>query len=173
VKSIDPPTYEAGIRAFEGSIPAALDGSKTAVALKNKLKGAAVNMYNELAHYVEANCHGDMATFMLSGLIPASMIKAAPAPVETPTMTVASGPLSGQLKGKIKGVKKALSYVVRRGVVLPGGGVPATWIEDVITSSKPFIITNLTPGTVYAFQVKALGRMGYTDWSDPINRMAT
>jgi len=27
-------------------------------------------------------------------------------------------------------------------------------------------ISNLTPGATYAFQVRALGRLGYTDWSD-------
>ncbi len=35
------------------------------------------------------------------------------------------------------------------------------------------IISNLTPGTTYTFQVRALGRLGYTNWSDPVSRMAT
>jgi len=42
--------YGAAISAYEGSIPAALDGSKTAVALKNKLRHAAIKMYSQLAH---------------------------------------------------------------------------------------------------------------------------
>jgi len=33
-------------------------------------------------------------------------------------------------------------------------------------------INNLTPGTTYAFQVRAVGgSTGYTDWSDPVAHM--
>jgi hypothetical protein len=35
------------------------------------------------------------------------------------------------------------------------------------------IIANLTPGTMYTFQVRALGLLGYTNWSDPVNRICT
>ena len=34
-------------------------------------------------------------------------------------------------------------------------------------------VTGLTPGTIYAFQVRAMGRLGYTDWSDSATRMCT
>jgi hypothetical protein len=170
---VDLTAYESTIHAYEGAMPAALDGSKTAIALKNKLKGDAVHLYNQIAHHVESNCNSDMATFLLSGLQPVPTTKAPPQPLDTPTMDVTPGPVSGTLKGKIHTVKKALSYVVHHGAVLPGSTVPATWIEQVITNAKPIIFSNLTPGTIYSFQVKALGRLGYTEWSDPINRMAT
>jgi hypothetical protein len=45
--------------------------------------------------------------------------------------------------------------------------------EQILTSSKAVIIGNLIPGTMYTFQVRGLGRLGYTDWSDPLSRMAT
>ena len=35
------------------------------------------------------------------------------------------------------------------------------------------IIGNLTPGTTYSFQIRALGRLGYTNYSDAVNRMVT
>jgi hypothetical protein len=34
--------------------------------------------------------------------------------------------------------------------------------------SKKVTISSLTPGGKYAFQVCASGRLGYTDWSDPM-----
>jgi hypothetical protein len=37
-----------------------------------------------------------------------------------------------------------------------------------VTGSKKITISNLTPGANYAFQIRALGRLGYNDWSDPI-----
>ena len=70
--------YQSAIAAFDAAIPAALDGSKTAIAHKNKLRDAAVRMYVQLAHYVEANCNDDLTTFLLSGFQPAASIKTPP-----------------------------------------------------------------------------------------------
>ena len=167
-------TYEGAIRAWEAAIPAALDGSKTAVALRNRLRDAAVKLYVQLAHYVEANCNDDMATFLSSGFQPATATKAPPQPLAQPAVaSVVQGPNSGQLKIRIGAVPKALSYVLRFGAVPTGGGTPVSWTEEPLTSTKPTIVGSLTPGTVYTFQVRALGRLGYTDWSDAVNRMAT
>ena len=70
--------YQATIEAYQAAIPAALDGSKTAVANKNKLLETAIQMYVELAHYVQANCKNDLATFLSSGFVPASSTKTPP-----------------------------------------------------------------------------------------------
>src|SRR5258708_21908233 len=45
---VDLNTYGAGIKSYEDAIPLALDGSKTAIAHKNKQRNAAVKMYTEL-----------------------------------------------------------------------------------------------------------------------------
>ena len=171
---VDLPTYGAGITAYEAAIPAALDGGKTAVAQKNKLKRAVVKMYGLNAKYVETNCNDEMATFLLSGFQAASMSKVPPQPLPTPVIkSVAHGATTGQLKVTIAPVLKAASYVIRYAPLPAGGGTPATWSELAVASKKPLIFSNLTPGTVYTFQVKALGIVGYTDWSDAANRMVT
>src|SRR2546425_12077460 len=92
--------YQAAIDAYEAAIPAALDGSKTAVANKNKLLETAIGMYVELAHYVEANCNDDLATFLLSGFQPASSTKTPPQPLDQPSITVEPGPVTGQMKAR-------------------------------------------------------------------------
>jgi len=52
------------------------------------------------------------------------------------------------------------------------GGTPGQWTEQTITNVRgPVSITGLTPGTTYAFQVRALGAKGYTAWSDSTTRM--
>jgi hypothetical protein len=171
---IDLKTYGAAITAYEDVIPAAtLDGGKNAVALKNKLRDAAIKMYVENAHYVESNCNDDMQTFLLSGFQPVVTIKAPPQPLAVPGITsVVPGPLPGQLKVKIKSVKKAASYELRYGAVPAGGGPPATFTQEPLASTKPTIISGLTSGSNYTFQVRALGLLGHTDWSDPVTRMA-
>jgi hypothetical protein len=170
---VDIKAYGNAISAYEGSIPAALDGSKTAVAQKNKLKRTVVRMYGLNAKYVENNCNDDMATFLLSGYQAASTTKAPPQALPQPVIkSVVQGPLSGQLKVTIDSVPKALSYVIRR-ASQPAAGAQPTWIEDTVTTKKPVIYGSLTPGTIYIFQVKALGRLGYTDYSDIVSRMVT
>jgi hypothetical protein len=171
---VDLTLYGNGITAYETSIPAALDGSKTAKAQKSKLRAAATKMYVELAHYVEANCGDDMATFLLSGFQAASTTKTPSQPIAQPTIaSAAPAAITGQMKIKVSPVNKALSYTVRYAPVPSGGGTPVTWAEQILTSSKAVIIGNLTPGITYTFQVCALGCRGSTDWSDPVNRMAT
>jgi hypothetical protein len=44
--------------------------------------------------------------------------------------------------------------------VLGNGGTPGPWTIQILTSSKKTIISNLTPGATYAFQVRALGKLG-------------
>src|SRR5262245_3036365 len=64
---IDLAVYRTAIDAYQALLPAALDGSKTAIAHKNRLREDALRMYVQLAHYAEANCNDDIATFLLSG----------------------------------------------------------------------------------------------------------
>ena len=45
--------------------------------------------------------------------------------------------------------------------------------KEFITSTKPMIIEDLTSGTIFTFQVRALGRLGFTNWSDAVKRMVT
>jgi len=66
---------------------------------------------------------------------------------------------------KVKPISKAMSFDVHF-AVLGNGGTPGAWTTQTLTSPKKTTISNLTPGAIYAFQVRALGRLGYTDWSD-------
>src|SRR5207245_11806623 len=101
-------TYQAAINAYESAIPAALDGSKTAIAQKNRLRDAAIRMYIQLAHYVEANCNDDVATFLSSGFQAAPTTKTPPQPLDQPTIvSVVQGAVTGQLKIRIGSVAKA------------------------------------------------------------------
>ena len=43
----------------------------------------------------------------------------------------------------------------------------------MLPGPKTTTISNLTPGTTYQFQVRGLGKLGYSDWSDPVNFICT
>ena len=66
---------------------------------------------------------------------------------------------------KVTTLKGAISYTLRYALV-GTGGVPGPWTEVILISPKKVTINNLTPGSTYAFQVRALGKLGYSDWSD-------
>lgn len=67
----------------------------------------------------------------------------------------------------------AASYEVRCAPV-PQGGTPDAWIITPVAKVKsPMTITGLTPGTLYAFQARALLKTSrYTDWSDSATLMS-
>jgi hypothetical protein len=167
-------TYAAGVSAFEDAIPAALDGSKTAVAQKNKLRYAAIKMYDQLAAYVTASCNDDMATFLLSGFQAVSKTKTATLPASDSIRKIEQGANSGSLAVTLVKYPGAGSYMLRWAPVPAAGATPATWSSQPVLNLKSAVtISGLTPGTVYAFQVAALIKTGYTDWSDSVTLMCT
>ena len=72
----------------------------------------------------------------------------------------------------MKAVAGALSYELRFGVQV--NRTVAEWTYQLVTGVRtPIILSNLTPGTVYVFSVRAMDKAGYSDWSDPITMMCT
>ena len=67
----------------------------------------------------------------------------------------------------------AVCYQVRCGEASAGGGFPASWTDYVVTNIKQAAaISGLMPGAAYVFQVRAITKAGYSDWSDPVTRFA-
>ena len=80
---------------------------------------------------------------------------------------------TGQLLVRVKPVSKAWSYELRY-ASLGAGGALGPWSSQPITAVKFATSCNsLTPGVTYGFQVRALGRLGFTDWSDSVTKMCT
>jgi hypothetical protein len=170
---VDLTTYGTQISAFEASIPAALDGSRTAVAQKKKLRVAAVKSYDQLAHYVEANCNDDMTTFLLSGFQAKPSTKTLTPPVSESIRKIKQGAKSGTVDVTPLKFPGAVSYDMQFAPV-PAGGAPTAWTNMPIAGVRSATtVVGLTPGTNYAFQVRALLKTGYTDWSDSVTLICT
>jgi hypothetical protein len=165
---VDMVTFKKEIDSFTVLITDAEDGGKKAISAKNKQREAMVKMVTLLGHYVESACNDDLAAFNTSGFVAASTVRTPPAPLLPATIEwIDRGPLTGQVEAKPKTVDKALSYDLRYGLVV-SGAVPTTWTTLILPSPKKIQISNLTPGATYAFQIRALGKLGYTDWSDSV-----
>jgi hypothetical protein len=169
---IDLAAYSAAIDAYAASIPPALDGSKAAVAQKNKLRAVVMKMYSQLARYVETNCNEDMSTFVLSGFqAKTTTPKNTTPPVSESIRKVEQGANSGHILVKLMKNRAAKSYELRWAAV-PPGGAPIQWSNQSVTLIKAATtVAGLTPGTIYAFQARALLNNGFTDWSDSVTIM--
>lgn len=167
---IDIASFKTAIDALVAAIALAQDGGKRDIAVKNAAREAVIKMFRQLGTYVEANCKEDMAIFTSSGLQPTLNLKSAAQPLAIPVVKKIDQGIAGQLLVRITGITKAKSYELRYGVV--ANGTTATWTSVPVASVKKAIpVAGLTPGTTYAFQVRALGALGMTDWSDSAIRM--
>jgi len=59
----------------------------------------------------------------------------------------------------------AMAFDVRYALEGTGGAL-GPWTVVTLTSSRKGIISGLTMAGVYQFQIRALGKLGYTDWMD-------
>lgn len=166
---VDMVTFKSGIDAFSVLVTDAADGGKKAIAAKNKQGAVMIKQVTLLGHYVEAASNDDPAVFSTSGFVAASTARVPPQPLPPASLAwIDRGPVTGSVVVKVKRLPKALSYDLHYGVVATPGTLPASWTTLTLPGSKKYTLSNLTPGATYAFQARALGRLGYTDWSDPM-----
>jgi hypothetical protein len=170
---VDQATVKAAIDVLQSSIAAAAGGGKQAIAAKNHAKDAVVTLLDQLATYVSVNSKGDMDAFMSSGFTPKSTAKAKTPPVSETIKKIVPAPLSGQMLVYLMKFSGAKSYLLQWGIPGPGGALPTTWSNMPVASIKiPATVTGLTPGATYVFQARAVTQDGYSNWGDPIGRIA-
>jgi len=170
---INPADLKTQIETFASLIAAAADGSKKTIAERNKQRAVVVKMLRQLGHWVEANCNDDPAILQSSGYQPqAKPVKVPPQRLAgPPSFRVDSGKISGLVVLRGKPVFKAVSYMARYAPI-GSDGKAGSWTEVPATGTRSIIVTGLTPGANYAFQMRALGRAGYTNWSDSVTRIS-
>jgi hypothetical protein len=112
-----------------------------------------------------------MATFLLSGFQAVSTSRNIASPKSKSIRKVVPGANSGQAELTLMSHRGATSYGVQWAAV-PPGGAPGPWMSRAVAGIRPATtISGLTPGTVYAFQARALTKAGFTDWSDSVTMM--
>jgi hypothetical protein len=161
--------FKSAIDSFSVLVTDALDGGKKVNSAKRKQREVVVKMVTQLGHYVEAACNDDMATFDTSGFTAVSTVRTTAQPLSGAKISwVDRGANSGQVLVRISAIAGAVSYELRYGLVGNGGAAPATWTTLPLAGTRTVTLDNMTPGASYAFQVRGLGRLGYSDWSDSV-----
>jgi hypothetical protein len=177
---VNPPipldVFKAAIDTFVSAIAIAADGGRKAIIERKKHRTTLIKMVRQLGHWVEANCKEDLGIFGIfesSGFPAASNTRTPAAPLPLPViLKVEHGTAPGQIVIKVKPIPKALSYEVHY-ASNGADGKPGSWtLLPPFTSSRPFTVKGLTPSTTYSFQVRALGKTGYAEWTHSATRMS-
>jgi len=163
--------FLAAITTFAASVVASLDGSKQAIAIMKKQHEGLVKMAEQLGHYIEAASNNDPATFISSGFEIRSTARVSLAPLAQPLIEKLDQGKTGELLATISPVLRARTYEVEYAPAGTGGTTPVRTKITVASTRKAVSVANLTPGTTYVFQVRAFGTPGFTDWSQPVQRM--
>ena len=172
---VDMPTFKVTIDAYNTLVAAALDGSKKVLTQRNHQGEVLIKILRQLAHYVEAACKDDMTIFISSGFQAVSKVRTATPPLSQSIRKITEGPNSGVLLVWLLAVAGALSYELRWAPVATGSSATTApaWVSSLIPSTQPpATVPNLTPGTIYQFEVRVLTKNGWSDWSGNATRMA-
>ena len=170
---VDLAVLKTNIDTFSALMVEALDGSKKVIAERKKQRATVVEMLRLLGRFVEVASKNDMAIFQTSGFEAASTVRAPVAPLSEKIRKIDHGDNSGQMLVWVRSIRGATSYELRYAPAV-NGGLPSSWASEGVAGVKqPVILTGLTPGTTYVFQARALGKNGYTDWSDSVTFICT
>jgi hypothetical protein len=169
---LDQAVFKSNVDLLGTKITAALDGSKQAIAERDRQTAVVIKMMHQLANHAEANCKDDMATFLKSGFEAVSTVRLKTPPLSQFIRKIVHGPNPGQVLVTIVAVAGASSYELRWAQI-GAEGTPGSWVSQIVAKARPAVlVTGLTPGTTYAFQVRSLLDVVYSEWSDSVSRMS-
>jgi hypothetical protein len=165
---VDLKTAEAALDDLNAAVAAQPNGGPAATAHKDNSREALIAILRKLAHYVQDNCSGDAAAVLNAGFTVATFTKAS-SPLDKPVIVGIDFGNTTELVVKVNPVTRAKCYDVRYAAIGVGGS-PDAWLSaGQFTNSKSMAVNGLTPGTTYAFQVRAVGgRTRYGGWSDSV-----
>ena len=173
---VDMPTLKSTLDGYDTLNVAALDGGKKVIAQRHHQGEALIKILRQLAHYVEANCKDDMTIFASSGFQAVSKVRTTTPSLSQSIRKITDGLISGQLLVFLIAVAGALSYEVRWAPVTTAAATaPATpaWTSALVALTvPPMTVSNLTPGTIYQFEVRVLSKTGWSDWTGMTTYMA-
>jgi len=161
---------------YDHAITIAADGSKKAISQRNKLRQQGIKMATLLGHYVESVAE-DLETVYAAGFEPAYKYRLLAKPLpKTAVAKIVRGPNTGTALAYIVPISRSIGKVVYyelRYAAKNGADIGDFTVIPTHVARFPIPIKNLSPGTTYIFQARATNKVGFNDWSDPLNFMAT
>jgi hypothetical protein len=168
---VDPAALQMAATDFHGAIGSAAHGGVHQTADKNKKKHDLIVMLRKIGLYVQANCNEDISILTSSGFQAASIVRTL-GPLPKPVIDTVDNGHTTQLLVTVQKVLKAKAYELYVASVTAGS--IGTWQSvGTFTKSRNIPVNGLTPGSTYAFRVRAVGgTTGYSDYSDLVTHMS-
>lgn len=161
------PDLTAANADYVARLAAVEDGTRKDTVAKNLARRTLENLLRQEAAYVQSLASENLEMLLSSGFQAVSTNRAR---VELPKPVIdrVDNPASMQLALRLQPVPNARAYEVRLSY---NGG---TWqAAGIFTQARKIVLTDLTPGTTYTIQARAIGgSTGSSDWSDPVSHMS-
>ncbi|HYG21233.1 MAG TPA: hypothetical protein VEH04_00515 [Verrucomicrobiae bacterium] len=157
--------FLAALTRYSEALVAALNGGRKEIAERNEARKELEQMLGLLATYVE-NTAPDLPTLLTSGFQPAGV----PRPmgdVTKPVIQTVENTQTTRMAVRLQTVPAARAYEVRMSY-----GTNGWQVVGIFTHPRKIVLTDLTPGTTYTVQARAIGSNGTSEWSDPVSRMS-
>jgi hypothetical protein len=161
-------TLTAAQADFEQKLAIAQNGGKTETATKNVSRAALIALLRRNAAFVQMEASTDLPLLLSSGYKATSTNRTS-GPLSKPVIINVDNFQSTVLMVAAETDSRSRSqearYRVGEGAYQPAG---------VHTKRSRIPFERLVPGTTYELQIRSVGGSeGYSDWSDPVSRMAT
>jgi hypothetical protein len=154
--------------AFRTALAAASNGGTQLTAKKNQARQLLLDGLDANAMYVQALARYDLAMLLSSGY-QATSTNRTQTQLPPPAILSLDNDVSTQMVLRLSPITNAYCYEVQIST-----GTGAWQPAGSFTAARKIILTDLTPGTVYNVQSRAIGgSTGSSDWSDPSSHMAT
>ena len=143
-----------------------------ATAAKLVARDALIALLRQDALYVQGviqpmSVATGMAALLSSGFDAVSTNRAQQ-PLATPQVFAVENDGTGRLQIRLNAVPNARIYEV-----LHKSGMGGWTSAGMFQSTRQLVVTGLTPGVMYTFQVRAVGgSTGSSQWSDPVSHMS-
>jgi hypothetical protein len=171
---LDQQALETAVDDMNGAIAAlAQSGGGTAATVVKRTKRGVLNgLLRKLAHYVQANCNDDLQVVTNSGFqARTAFVRSTTPPDKAQILSVENGHTT-QLVVNARKLPHAKMYQLQVAAVGANNTMGAFQPAGVFAKSRSMTLIGLTPGTVYAVQVRAWGgSIGFGDWSDAVSHM--
>ncbi len=155
--------------ALEAAITDAVDGGRTARAIRNARRGELKQLLDQLAGYVASVAEGNELAILSSGFEVRKRNTPLPEPPAPQGMNAVLSQHPGRTLLSWAPSRGAVSYHVQVNRVSPDDAT--AWELVGVTTRSRYTVSGLASAKLHWFRVSAIGTAGMSPWSDPAQSM--